>query len=290
MYGGPGGRGLTTARVAPIRIERAWIGAAPGTLWNPTLWLFAGCVALVAATAGGYLTGRLSGPAAVALDTVAAYLVFTVLHDAAHGTAHASRGVNAALGRVGGLALTLAWPLFRAVHHEHHSHTNDRDRDPDLIVSRVPRLLLPLWCLGVVVEYRIKFYGRRLWLTRGALLEAVATDALILGVLVAAGAGGWLATLAVLWLVPAALALLVLAFAFDFVPHHPHDTQARYQATRVMPGRLLNLLLLGQNYHLVHHLWSTIPWYRYQHVYGQIREALAARGARVGWRSAASSE
>jgi len=66
---------LTTARVAPIRIERAWIGSAPGVLRNPTLWLFAGCVALVCGTAGGYLTGRLSAAAAVLLDTLAAYLL-----------------------------------------------------------------------------------------------------------------------------------------------------------------------------------------------------------------------
>jgi beta-carotene hydroxylase len=275
---------LTTARVAPIRIERAWIGSAPGVLRNPTLWLFAGCVALVCATAGGYLTGRLPATAAVVLDTLAAYLLFTVLHDAVHGTAHMSRAVNVALGRLCGGVLTLAWPLFRAVHHAHHAHTNDGERDPDLIVSRAPRLLLPLWCVGVVVEYRIQFYGRRLWQTHGALVEAVASDALILGVPVAAIAGGWFGALAVLWLLPATFAVLILAFAFDFVPHYPYDTQARYHATRILPGRVLNLLLLGQNYHLVHHLWSTIPWYRYQHVYEQGAPALVERGARVGWR------
>ena len=275
---------MTAARVAPIRIERAWIGSTPGVLRNPTLWLFAGCVALVGGTAAGYLTGRLSVPAAVALDTLAAYLLFTVLHDAVHGTAHTSRTVNVTLGRVCGGALTLAWPLFRAVHHAHHAHTNDGERDPDLIVSRAPRLLLPLWCVGVVVEYRIKFYGRRLWQTRGTLVEAVASDALVVGVLAAAIAGGWFAALAVLWLLPVTFAVLILAFAFDFVPHYPYDTQARYHATRVMPGRVLNLLLLGQNYHLVHHLWSTIPWYRYQRVYEQVAPALVERGARVGWR------
>jgi beta-carotene hydroxylase len=275
---------VTTARVAAIRIERAWIGPAPGTLRNPTLWLFAGCVALVCVAAGGYATGRLSAIAAVLLDTLAAYLLFTVLHDAVHGTAHASRVVNAALGRLSGGVLTLAWPLFRAVHHVHHAHTNDGEHDPDLIVSRAPRLLLPVWCVGVVVEYRIGFYGRRLWPTRGALIEAVASDALALGVLAASIAGGWFATLAVLWLVPVTLAVLILAFAFDFVPHYPYDTRERYHATRILPGRVLNLLLLGQNYHLVHHLWSTIPWYRYQHVYEQVGGALVERGARIGWR------
>lgn len=275
---------MTTARVEPIRIERTWIGSAPGVLRNPTLGLFASSVVLVAVAAGGYLTGRLSATPAVLLDTLAAYLLFTVLHDAAHGTAHPSRAVNTAVGRICGAVLTLAWPLFRAVHHAHHSHLNDGVRDPDLIVSRAPRVLLPLWCVGVPVEYRIKFFAQRLWRTSGPLIEAVVTDVALVGLVVVAIAGGWFLPLAVLWLLPVALAVLFLAFAFDFLPHYPYDTQASYYATRIIPGRLLNLLLLGQNYHLVHHLWTTIPWYRYRRVYEEVGGELALRGARIGWR------
>jgi len=253
-------------------------------LRNPTLWLFGASVALVAVAAAGYLTGRLSAVWAVLLDTVAAYCVFTVLHDATHGTALPRHAGNVMLGRICGALLTLAWPLFRAVHHAHHAHTNDGARDPDLIVSRAPRALLPLWCVGVVVEYRIKFFGRRLWRSRGELIEAVATDGAIVGLIGVATAYGWLWPLTVLWLLPVALAVLSLAFAFDFVPHYPYDTDARYLNTRIIPGRVLNLLLLGQNYHLVHHLWATIPWYRYQRVYGAVGHELARHGARIGWR------
>ena len=260
------------------------MGSAPGVLRNPTLWLFASCGVLVAVAAGGYLTGRLSAAPAVLLNTVAAYLLFTVLHDATHGTAHRSKLGNVTLGRICGGALTLAWPLFRAVHHAHHSYTNDDARDPDLIVSRAPRALLPLWCIGVVIEYRIKFFGQRLWRSRSELIEAVATDMAIAGLIAGAIAGGWLWPLTVLWLLPVALAVLFLAFAFDFVPHYPYDTDARYLNTRILPGRVLNALLLGQNYHLVHHLWATIPWYRYRRVYAEVGEQLAQRGARIGWR------
>ena len=77
--------------------------------------------------------------------------------------------------------------------------------------------------------------------------------------------------------------MLVLAFAFDFLPHYPYDTNARYFDTRVTPGRVLNTLLLGQNYHLIHHLWTTIPWYRYRRAFGETRDALEARGCRIGW-------
>jgi fatty acid desaturase len=94
------------------------------------------------------------------------YIGFTPLHEAMHGVAHASRWVNATIGRLGGTPLTISLPLFRGVHHEHHSHTNDAARDPDLVVAHRPRLLLPLWLLGVTVTYRLAFYRRRLWRSR----------------------------------------------------------------------------------------------------------------------------
>jgi beta-carotene hydroxylase len=109
-------------------------------------------------------------------------------------------------------------------------------------------------------------------------------DALLVGVLLAALASGALGTLFVIWLGPALLAVLLLAFAFDFLPHYPYDTAERYYDTRIYPGRVLNALLLGQNYHLIHHLWTTIPWYRYRAVFAQIGDELAANGCRIGWR------
>ena len=49
-----------------------------------------------------------------------------------------------------------------------------------------------------------------------------------------------------------------------------------------MPGALGNIALLGQNYHLVHHLWATIPWYRYQRAFRALESELRARGCDVG--------
>jgi beta-carotene hydroxylase len=193
--------------------------------------------------------------------------------------------VNGLVGRLGGLPLTISLPLFRGVHYEHHSHTNDAARDPDLIVAHRPRMLLPLWLVGITVSYRTAFYGRRLWRTTGQFLEALAVDVALNALVIAAIVGGWLVPLAVVWLAPAVLAVLFLAFAFDFLPHYPYDTRARYFDTRITPGAALNVVLLGQNHHLIHHLWTTIPWYRYRGVFAAIAGDLARRGCRIGWRA-----
>jgi fatty acid desaturase len=106
----------------------------------------------------------------------------------------------------------------------------------------------------------------------------------LVGAVIVAAATGRFQTLAIVWLGPALIAVAALALAFDFLPHYPYESQERYLDTRVYPGRILNALLLGQNYHLVHHLWTTIPWYRYQRVFGEIQDELAERGARIEWR------
>ncbi len=233
----PGGAGTEGTPIVP---DRRWVGAPSGSLANPTLWL--GAVVLLMLGIGfiGYLTGALSPIATVAVNATAAYLAFTVMHEGTHGTGHRSHLVNRMLGRIMAPPLLLSFAVFRAVHHEHHSHTNDAGRDPDFIVARAPRVLLPFWCLVVVFEYRLAFYRRRLWRSRGECAEAVAIDVAFLAVVAAAIAGGWLVPLLVLWVVPAAVAVLFLAFAFDFLPHYPYDTDARYFDTRAYPGRLLN--------------------------------------------------
>ena len=271
-----------------IKVRRDWLGAPAGTLTNPTCWLFVASWSLLVAGASGYLLGRLPAAATIAINAVALYMVFTVMHDSMHRTAHRSRFLNDLLGRLSALPLTIALPLVRAVHYEHHSHTNDPERDPDLVVTAKPRWALPLWCLGVMVAYRRHYFGRRMWRNRAELIEALAMEAFLLTAIIASVVTGNFVTLAVVWLAPALLAVTTLALFFDFLPHYPYASRERYLDTRIYPGRILNVLLLGQNYHLIHHLWTTVPWFRYQRVFGEIEPDLLERGARIEWREPAA--
>lgn len=273
-----------------IKVAREWIGPPAGTLKNPTFWLFVVGMGAFAFGIAGYLLGRLPTAATIAINATAIYLLFTVMHDSMHRTAHETRFVNDLLGRLSALPLTASMPLFRAVHYEHHSHTNDPERDPDLIVNRRPRWALPVWCLTILVEYRRHYFGRRMWRDYSDLMEAIAMEFLLLGAIVLAAMTGTFGTLVVVWLAPALIAVLFLAMTFDFLPHYPYGSRERYLDTRIYPGRILNALLLGQNYHLIHHLWTTIPWYRYQRVFGEIEDQLAERGARIEWREDRSEQ
>ncbi len=227
----------TTGGNDRIRVRREWIGAPTGTLANPTCWLALFTVVTFMTATAAYLTEGLSAALAIPINTVAIYVAFTVMHESMHGIAHANKTVNTWLGRPMGMLLSISAPMFRAVHYEHHSHTNDPERDPDLFVGKAPVWLLPLWVLGVVVEYRRHYYGRKLWRNRGELAEALGVEALGSALVVGALATGNFAALAVVWIVPALLAVGCLAMAFDYLPHYPYDSRERYHDTRIYPGR-----------------------------------------------------
>ncbi len=269
-----------------IKIDRRFIGAPAGA-FNPTVALFLLAIAGFGLGAAAMATGQLPALLGVPGLAVCIYLSFTVLHDAMHGTAHRSKAVGHAMGRICGLLLLVPLPIFRGVHQVHHAHTNDPERDPDLIVAFGPGWLRPLALALTIPAYRWHFYRQRLWRDAAGLREAVATDLAIAAFLTWAFVWGPAGLVALCWLAPLAIAALWLAFAIDYLPHHPHAQQGRYYDTRIFPGRIANLLLLGQNYHLIHHLWATIPWYRYQQAFRAIEPELRERGCAIGWRSLA---
>ena len=76
---------------------------------------------------------------------------------------------------------------------------------------------------------------------------------------------------------------MALSFSFDYLPHKPHFVLASenpYRATRLFADPLLTPIFLYQNYHLVHHLYPGIPFYRYARVWREKRDELTRRGAR----------
>lgn len=71
-----------------------------------------------------------------------------------------------------------------------------------------------------------------------------------------------------LWFLATRIALFFLAVVFVYLPHHPAEITAQeneYQATTIRQGWewLLTPLFVYQNYHLIHHLYPTVPFYNY---------------------------
>ncbi|NJS37036.1 MAG: hypothetical protein HC765_12515 [Brachymonas sp.] len=79
---------------------------------------------------------------------------------------------------------------------------------------------------------------------------------------------------------------MLLAIVFDWLPHHPHTSRERWEHTRVvtfspLAQRIVDQLLLGQSYHLVHHLYPRVPYYRYKGVFTELRGFFESQGALI---------
>jgi beta-carotene hydroxylase len=234
--------------------------AAPRIAWPTLATLVAG---LAMWCCGLAVVGHV-WPAGFALSALGAYLTFTPMHEAIHRSLGRSRLLCAIAGRLAVIPLFGPFPAVRYIHLEHHKHTNDPALDPDHWSGRGPRWLLPLRWLTQDLHYYVVYLRRPRPLAE--YVEVVATYAAFVAVAALLIARGH-ATLVLLgWVLPARFAIGMLAFAFDYLPHRPHQITAhvdRFAATRAFDGRLAYIASLGQSMHLVHHLYPGVPFYRY---------------------------
>lgn len=263
----------------------AWREHTGGTAW-PTLALAAGALALWSAAVIGHATGALPTALAAGLSTLAAYASFTPLHEATHGNVggRSRPWLDSVVGWASALPLLAPYPAFRALHLRHHVKTNDPEHDPDMWVAGTG-WRVALRCATILPHYYRVFLGplaRDVSSAGRSRPVAIAFLAVLVPALAALAWAGFAPTVAFVVVGPAWIAVGVLAFLFDWLPHHPHARRGRYVDTRAMPSAVLELLLLGQNLHLVHHLWPSVPFYRYGAVFAACREVLEAKGADVG--------
>ncbi len=235
----------------------------------PTVTIFACAVAAIAASDLLALSGLLPPWLACLCNSLAGYSLFSVVHDSIHRAISTDTRLNDRFGRLALLAVSpmVTLGLFRWGHIQHHRFANG-PRDPDRWLHG-PAWSLPLRWLLIDAWYFVYILnavrvGDKL--ARKHLKPTlVATSLTVVAAAAITWAGyGW--PLLVLYFLPARLTLLLLGFSFFWLPHVPHDTPQEldlHRATTVRVGHewLLTPLLQNQNYHLLHHLYPSAPFY-----------------------------
>jgi len=265
---------------------RAWRRHVVAFAW-PTV-VFAGVIVVAFATVvASAVVGAIPLWLGFLLNTVVAYAAFTPGHEAAHwniaGRHSRFRWLNEACGWISMAIMFDNFAVLRAAHMQHHAHTNDPEKDPDYFVpdSSAFRVLVRSFVLfsgylrDYVADTKRKPNGRRRRL--GALCFSGGLVAIAIGL----GAAGYLREVLALWVLPAPAAFLILALVFDYLPHRPHRSVERYTNTKIILFPGLNTLLLGQNYHLIHHLYPAVPFYRMGACFRDVRSNLVAHGAPI---------
>ncbi|MDF1725629.1 MAG: fatty acid desaturase [Alcanivorax sp.] len=201
------------------------------------------------------------------INSIAGYVMFTPAHEAIHRCAARKPEHN---DLVLAIATFVAVPfgkgkMFRLMHMRHHRFANDPQKDPDHWMAS-SLWTMPLWGFWPFL-YLINFLRNpqvlpnvkpaEIW--RELAVAGVALTALFL----------WKPYEAMmLWLIPSYFSFYLMCLVFMVLPHYPHtgrqDVDPNTTALMRMGKEwLLTPVLMYQNYHLIHHLYPTIPFYRY---------------------------
>ncbi|MGI9316345.1 MAG: fatty acid desaturase [bacterium] len=247
----------------------------PKIAW-PTIMLLVVAFAIFGISTFAYVAGTISLFSAILLNSIAAYISFTPVHDASHNAVSTNRQLNEWVGRIGSMLLspTPFFRTFRYMHMQHHRFTNDKTKDPDFYAGNGPSWLLPFkWATLELNYFRLylqpNIFFKRPESERMELYLGVLGGVVLIAVVILAG---WLEYYLLLFFIPSRIANYFIAVTFDFLPHYPHQAQATDEPFRCTSNRvgmewLLTPILLSQNYHLVHHLYPTVPFYRYLKVW-----------------------
>ncbi|QJB43717.1 beta-carotene hydroxylase [Dolichospermum flos-aquae] len=265
---------LTSEAQKPLTIPPKELLSPPGD-FNPTLLMFLVVVMMLVLSNFGYWLWEWPHWLCFSVNTLALHCSGTVIHDACHQSAHRNRIVNAILGHCSALILVFAFPVFTRVHLQHHGNVNHPKDDPDHYVSTGG----PLWLIAVRFLYHeVFFFQRRLW-RNYELLEWFISRLIVITIVYISVQYHFLGYILNFWFIPAFVIGITLGFFFDYLPHRPFVERSRWKNARVYPGKVLNILILGQNYHLIHHLWPSIPWYNYQPAYYLMKPLLDEKGS-----------
>nr|WDB00042.1 fatty-acid desaturase [Cyanidium sp. THAL103] len=247
-----------------IKINQTILGPSNNII-SPTLILFLISNSGIIISTIGYNVFHMHGYLCFFINILSLHLSGTVIHDAAHKTANKYPLLNTMMGHLSALILGFSFPVFTRVHMKHHANVNDIQHDPDHFVSTGG----PLWLIASRFFYHeVYFFQRKLW-QKIELFKWLIERLIFVLLLLTSVKYNFLDYVLKFWFCPALIVGSFLGIFFDYLPHHPFKNKGKWNNSIIYPNILLNWLILGQNYHLVHHLWPSVPWYNYQKVYSE---------------------
>ena len=273
---------MSSVSVDPERIRTIPDPAEPVPLLNwPTILLLVVGISLFVGSTVLALTHAWPWWPSVIVNATAAFVLFTVSHEASHHSASCDGRLNIWLGRLATpfFAPHAGFRMWRFVHMQHHRFTNHPDgSDPDHYTHRGAAWTQPLRWLTIDLWYIVFYLPKIRSRPRGEIVEALITWTILIAIAVVAIVNGLGIELLVLYFLPLRISILVLGWAFDYLPHNeltatPEEDRFRTTRNRIGLERLLSPLLLYQNYHLVHHLHPVVPFYRYIAVWRRSEDA-----------------
>ena len=267
------------------QIARKHSGMVP---WGIVAWAF-GNLALWLSLWPLVLTGLMPLWLGFIVATINISLVYLPTHDAQHyiigKPGSKLHWLNELLGHATSWMMVYPFTVLRVTHMDHHRHTNDPELDVD-ITSHADTPLAALW--GTIRQRQPD--GKRAGdylrcLERNGrpdlILIAIAYRLGFYAILIALAWSGYALEAFFLWWLPYQIAISYLQFFLSWAPHSPGMAQGRYRDTKNWRSKVGNILSMGMQYHVVHHLHPYIPLMRTPAAYREMKPILEARGVKL---------
>ena len=240
----------------------------PEIAW-PTIILFLICAGFMFGATWAAIYGHISYLAACLINGTSGYFLFSPMHDAIHSSVGRSKKLNLWVGRITFLYFSslVAFELMRFIHFRHHRNANGEGDEADQIVQSGPAWLRPLKWPFIDLIYGWKYLGywkdRPKSETRSVIIMFLTTLVVWPWLII----NGYLMELLMFWIIPQRISFFFISFIFVYLPHVPNEISEKedaYRATSIREGMewFLSPLMMYQNYHLVHHLYPNVPFYR----------------------------
>ena len=267
---------------ADAKAELNRLKSAPAVAW-PTVAMFFACVGVIAAVWVACLGSDLPLWAGALINGIAAYFLFSVVHDSSHNAVSRNKWLNETLGRIGLVYFAPLAPMdvARYIHMAHHRFANDPTRDPDAYSHKLDAWFPLRW-------FNFDYYYTKWFFTQGGdfarrKYAAVALyAAFILSSCAAIIYAGYGLQLLMLWFVPTRISSFLFVLVFSFLTHQPFETMGRddeYKATALRLGAdwWWGPVMTNHNYHLIHHLYPNAPFYTYRRIMALKSDEILAR-------------
>lgn len=275
-------------RRAELAIARKYADRLP---WEAVIWGLGNLAVWLALWPLVFL-GLMPLWLAFPIATINVALCYLPSHEAQHdiigrpGTKW--RWLNELVGHLSTIPLVLPYRVAKLTHLEHHKHANDPLRDPDHGHSAVTGRWNAIWnAIKVRQPGAVSgFNGYAKALERigrpDAILDGALYTLFFYGLHIGLAISGYALEAALLWWLPRHIGSIYIIYFLSWAPHQPADKTGRYRDTKAFRSKVGNILSMGMQYHIVHHLYPYIPLTDTPAAYREMQGILRTRQCDLG--------
>lgn len=282
---------LDQASAGPSAAEIARRHIKTGIDWTTIAWTGFGLSVLAVSTWAG-MSEAVPLWLAFLVNFYFMFFIFATMHEASHGNIGHGRSawLNSALGWICGIVNMVPYRGWGDLHAWHHAHVNNSEKDPDEWVKGYNPFNVVFRAATIPQHYLYFYPAHKVWSKiRGGYF---AYAWIYMTWIIALGAGGalWATTgnykLLVLWPLAGYINIFIMGLMFVWFPHFPRAGKGRTDNSTTyvfhgIVGKMLRPFDLWQSYHLVHHAFPRVPFYRQGKLFSDIRHHIEADGSTI---------